>query len=99
MLNPDIFKFLSPRYYKIVEDGYLVSFGTGLDGEEIDAEEYELIRTAIATKPTPPEGFDYRLTEELEWEQYELPPEPDPMDEVVDPAEALTIIAEVINSV
>lgn len=87
----------SHRYYKIVEDGYVTSIGTGKDGEEITAEEYEEIRALIADKPTPPEGYDYRLTAALEWEPYELPPAPDPMDEVLDAATAASVIMEVMS--
>ena len=86
-----------PRYYKNVEDGYIVSIGIGEDGNEITAEEYADISTVITERPVPQDGYDYKLTENLEWELYELPPAPDPMDEIVDPAEALTIIAGVIN--
>lgn len=67
-------------FYKQVESGYIVGIGTnGSDAvEEITAEEYEEILTALRDKPTAPSGYAYRLTEALEWELVELPPEPEP---------------------
>lgn len=48
-------------------------------GEEITQERYDEIRAMIANKPVAPDGYGYRLTDGLEWELYELPPEdPDP---------------------
>ena len=85
------------RHYKIVEDGYISGIGTGNDGEEITAEEYAQIQAVIADRPAPPDGYDYKLTEALEWEQYELPPAPDPMDEVLDPVTAASVIMEVMS--
>ncbi len=43
-------------------------------GEEITESEYNAIYNMILNKPTAPIGYDYRLTKELEWELYELPP-------------------------
>ena len=31
----------------------------------------------VNQKPTPPDGYDYRLTVDLEWEMFELPKETD----------------------
>lgn len=86
-----------PRYYREDVDGYLVSIGVGDGGTEITAEEYDNLLALIADKPAPPEGYDYRLTSELEWEQHELPVAPDPMDEVLDAATAATVIMEVMS--
>lgn len=84
---------LTPRYYKAVEDGYLIAVGIGPGGEEITAEEYGEILALIAEKPTPPEGYDYRLTAALAWEQYELPPAPEPDELPADDAlEALELL-------
>ena len=44
-------------------------------GLEITAAEYDHIKSIIANRPTAPDGYGYRLTENLEWELYELPPE------------------------
>ena len=81
------------RHYKTVADGYLISVGIGPGGDEITAEEYAAINAVMADKPTPPDGYDYRLTAALEWEQYALPPAPDPETEPVgDAAEALELL-------
>lgn len=61
------------RYYKQTDETYLIGIGTGSGGTEITAEEYASIMAVIVAKPTPPEGYDYKLTATLTWEQYELP--------------------------
>lgn len=45
------------------------------NGEEITGEKYEEILNMIRNKPTAPDGYEYRLTNNLEWELYELPAE------------------------
>lgn len=70
------------RYYKLVINELFVSVGQGGEqGEEITEAEYNHILSIIKSRPNAPEGFAYRLTEELEWELYELP--------VIEEAEAL----------
>ena len=78
------------RYYRLDAGGYLNAVGIGLDGEEIDGETYAAIREVIAGRPSPPAGYDYRLTSALAWELYELPAPEE--DEDLDPAEALELI-------
>ena len=56
------------RCYKEAADGYISGIGTGPGGTEITQEEYNRILAAIHARPEPPEGYDYRLTEALEWE-------------------------------
>lgn len=46
--------------------------------EAISQQEYKRVKTIVNQKPTPPEGYGYRLTDELAWELYELPQEADP---------------------
>lgn len=81
------------RYYKLTESGYLLSIGTGPGGTEITESEYNNILSIIRSRPTPPAGYGYRLKADLTWEQYELPPEPEPSDtdEITDD-EAMAII-------
>jgi hypothetical protein len=79
------------RFYKIVEEGCLLAIGTGSGGNEITAEEYNSLLTLIRNRPTPPEGYDYRLREDLTWEEYELP-HIDPADNEISDSEALAII-------
>lgn len=43
------------------------------NGTEITETEYNNILAIIRNKPTAPTGFSYRLTDDLEWELYELP--------------------------
>lgn len=44
-------------------------------GEEITETQYEEILSILRSRPEAPEGYAYRLTKDLVWEQYELPPE------------------------
>lgn len=66
------------RYYKIIDNGYILAVGTGIGGTEISEEEYTQIVGKIQSRPTPPEGKDYRLTESLEWEECDRPIEENP---------------------
>lgn len=61
------------RYYKLINDGYIVAVGTGAGGEEITEAEYNSLLEVIRNKPSAENGYDYRLTAELKWERYELP--------------------------
>lgn len=70
---------------------YCVASGSSLSGEIISREEYERIRAAIMDRPEPVPGYGWRLREDLQWEQYELPPGPEPSGEISD-TEALAII-------
>ena len=62
------------RYYKIVTDNLLSVIGVGNGGVEITEAEYHHLKTIIDNIPKAPTGYGYRLTVELEWELYELPP-------------------------
>lgn len=62
------------RHYKQIENGYILSIGTGPGGEEIAAEEYAQILDIIRSRPTAEAGYGYRLKADLTWELYELPP-------------------------
>lgn len=81
------------RYYKLTESDYLMAIGAGHGGTEITESEYNNILSIIRSRPTPPAGCGYRLKTDLTWEQYELPPEPEPSDtdEITDD-EAMAII-------
>ena len=75
------------KYYKIIETGYIISIGTGSGGAEITKQEYAEILAVIRNKPTPRDGYDYRLKTDLTWEECALPPiEPEPLTD----EEALT---------
>jgi hypothetical protein len=83
------------RYYKQLDSNYYVLIGTGIGGIEIDEEEYTRLASIINSRPTPPDGYGYRLTATEIWEQYALPPVEDDPD--VDADAALAEIAEVIG--
>lgn len=78
------------RYYKLINNGYILAVGTGGMGEEITEAEYNEIMTAIQNKPAETATLKYRLKTDLTWESYEVEPEP-PSDEI-DDSEALDII-------
>lgn len=69
------------RYYAQYNGaGKLVAIGTGPGGTEITEAEYNNILTIIRNRPRA-EGKGYRLKTDLTWEEYDLPPAPEPSDE------------------
>ena len=58
-------------------DGYIVSIMHGAKEGNISYAEYQAIMDKVDQKPTPPDGYDYRLTVDLEWGMFELPKETD----------------------
>lgn len=73
-------------YYKYIEDGYIVSVQTLNNASSegnITEEEYNEILGIIRNAPSAPEGYVYRLREDLAWELCELPPAPEPEEEEV----------------
>lgn len=60
-----------------INDGYIVSIMHGAKEGNISDAEYQAIMDKVSQKPTPPDGCDYRLTVDLEWEMFELPKETD----------------------
>ena len=79
------------RYFKIIEDGYIVAVMTGKAGEtEITKEEYDEILSLIRTAPKAATGYRYRLKADLTWELAELPPED--VDPDLSETEAMDII-------
>ena len=80
------------RYNKLVSKNYILAIGTGAGGTEIAEEEYNTILSVIRSRPSEA-GKGYRLKTDLTWEEYDLPPEPEPSDEdELSDAEALNII-------
>ena len=63
------------KYFKNIENGYIVSVSTMHGQTEISKEEYENILQVIKTMPKAPQGFAYRLKEDLSVQMYELPQE------------------------
>ena len=84
------------RYSKIVIDGYIEGIGTyksrsNMDGDITEAE-YNSIMAVIQNRPQS-DGKGYRLKTDLTWEEYDLPPVPEPSDEEeVSDSEALSIL-------
>ncbi len=60
------------RYFKVSNSGYLLGVGIGNGGEEIAECEYKEITEIIHGKPVAPDGYCYRLKNDLTWEQHEL---------------------------
>lgn len=80
------------RYYKQTSNNYILAIGTGAGGTEITKAEYDEIMAIIQNRPAT-EGKGYRLKTDLTWEEYDLPPEPEPSDEdELSDAEALNIL-------
>ena len=50
--------------------------------EEITEAEYNNILEIIKDKPVAPDGYDYRLTTDLQWELYELPTVEEETDDI-----------------
>jgi hypothetical protein len=81
-------------YYKIIADGYITVIGTGNGGISITKEEYESLISHIHNRPEAPEGYGYRLKEDLTWELYELPPVPE--DDEISSDELMDMIEGVL---
>ena len=65
------------RYYKIIENGYITAIGTGDgSGTDITEQEYNAIMDIIRNKPERTENSDFRLKQDLTWEEYERIEEP-----------------------
>lgn len=79
-------------YFKQLQNNYILAIGTGAGGTEITKAEYDEIMAIIQNRPAA-EGKGYRLKTDLTWEEYDLPPEPEPSDEdELSDTEALNVI-------
>lgn len=80
------------RYYKQTDGMYILTVGVGVGGIEISVDEYREILSVIQNRPTA-EGKGYRLKADLTWEEYDLPPVPEPSDDdEISTDEALNIL-------
>ena len=80
------------RYYKNISDNYILAIGTGCGNDEISEQEYNEIMSVIRSCPNE-EGKGYRLKTDLTWEEYDLPPVPEPSDDdEISTDEALNIL-------
>ena len=68
--------------YIISENGYVkrVEASNCGSGQKITEAEYNEILEIIQNRPIA-DGKGYRLKTDLTWEEYDLPPEPEPSDE------------------
>lgn len=66
------------RYCKYIDGDYILAIGTGDGGEEISENEYSEIMSIILAHPEETETIGYRLKKDLTWEEYEIPPDPNP---------------------
>ena len=80
------------RYYKQIENNYILSVGTGNGETEITQEEYRVILSVIADKPSDTDEVGYKLKTDLTWEEYQVPPAPEPEPTYEDKAEAYDIL-------
>lgn len=78
------------RYYKDINNGYIIAIGIGGNGVEITEAEYNQIANAIQNKPQRDGTTDYHLKTDLTWEAYERDIIP-PSDEI-DTEEAFDIL-------
>lgn len=60
------------RYFKEIENGFIIAISKDYGTIEITKNEYNEILSIIHNRPTTREGFDYKLREDLTWEEYEL---------------------------
>lgn len=65
------------EYKKITSNGYILGVAQAESGGNISKETYDEITAIIHNMPTAPDGFYYRLKENLEWELCEMPTEGD----------------------
>lgn len=82
------------NYHIITENGYIkrIELSNCSSGQNITEAEYNEIMAIIQNRPTA-EDKGYRLKADLTWEEYDLPPEPEPSDEdELSNDEALSII-------
>ena len=80
------------RYYKQIQDNYILAIGTGYGNDEISEQDYNEIMSVIQSCPNE-KGKGYRLKTDLTWEEYDLPPMPEPSDDdEISTDEALNIL-------
>ena len=80
------------RYYKNISNNYILAIGTGYGNDEISEQEYNEIMSVIQSCPNE-KGKGYRLKTDMTWEEYDLPPMPEPSDDdEISTDEALNIL-------
>ena len=80
------------KYFAQYENGILTAIGTGYGGTEITEAEYNELMAIIQNAPKS-DGKGYKLRTDLTWEEYDLPPVPEPSDDdEISTEEALNIL-------
>lgn len=82
-------------YFKCVNGGYITCIGKGNIGTSISEEEYNAILAIVRSKPAK-DGYDFRLKEDLTWEEYEVEPPEDAPEEELTAEEIAAAIEEVL---
>ena len=80
-------------FIKVAKEGYILTIGTGVAGDAITEEEYNTILSVIKNRPHE-EGYGFRLKEDLTWERYEVPPEPETEPAAEEIVDILTGVSE-----
>ena len=83
------------NYYKL-NGNYLKTNDTLPNAEAITEAQYNAILDIIRARPEIPEGYGARLTEEMTWELYPLPPGRDVADEDISDTEFCSMLREVL---
>lgn len=83
------------KYYKIEKDGYILAIGIDIQGIEITKEEYENIKQVISEPPAAKIGYGYKLTENLQYEEYEMVANENELTETEQKAQAYDILTGV----
>lgn len=60
------------KYFKNIENGYIVSVSTVHGQIEITKEEYDEILSIVKNIPQAPEGFEYRIKDDLTLEKCKI---------------------------
>lgn len=82
------------KFYKQIQDEFIMAIGTNTGGTEITESEYNAIVQKIRNKPTDPDGHTYKLrSDNMEWKLVELP-EPEPIEEEAGPEDYESALAE-----
>ena len=79
------------RYYKQIQDNYILAIGTGYGNDEISETEYNELMAIIQNAPKS-DGKGYKLRTDLTWEEHDLPPVAVSDDDELSTEEALNIL-------
>lgn len=60
------------KYFKNIENGYIVSVSTNYGQTEITKKHYEDILLIIKTIPPTEDGYEYKLREDFTWEKVKI---------------------------